>query len=263
MNTSILQKIKKYKIKEIQNLKENFGIAHFEKKALNSPPPLGFFNKLKKNLLPNINIIAEIKKASPSKGIICKDFFPSDIAKSYQKFGASCISILTDYPSFQGKKEDLIAVRKISNLPILRKDFIFDEIQVYESRSIGSDCILIIMAALTDNEAACIEKTALQLGMDVILEIHNQKELERALLLNSKLIGINNRDLNSFITDLKTTAKLIEFIPKDYLAISESGIFSRNDIQFIMDHGVNSFLIGENFMKSNDIEKEFLKLLVN
>ena len=119
MSTSILQKIKKYKIKEIQNLKDNFGIVDFEKKSLKSPPPLGFFNKLKKNPAPNINIIAEIKKASPSKGIICKDFFPTDIARSYEKFGASCLSILTDYPSFQGKKEDLIAVRKISNLPIL------------------------------------------------------------------------------------------------------------------------------------------------
>ena len=261
MSTSILQKIKKYKIKEIQNLKETFGIDYFEKKAFNSPPPIDFFNKLKKNPAPDINIIAEIKKASPSKGIICKDFFPTDIAKSYEKFGASCLSILTDYPSFQGKQEDLIAVRKISNLPILRKDFIFDEIQVYESRAIGSDCILIIMAALTDNEAKCIEKKAIELGMDVILEIHNQKELERALLLNSKLIGINNRDLNSFITDLNTTADLIRFIPKDYLVISESGIFSKNDIKFIMDFEVNSFLIGENFMKSNNIEQEFLKLL--
>ena len=226
-----------------------------------SPPPIGFFNKLKKNPVPNINIIAEIKKASPSKGIICKDFFPTDIAKSYEKFGASCLSILTDYPSFQGKQEDLIAVRKISNLPILRKDFIFDEIQVYESRAIGSDCILIIMAALTDNEAKCIEKKAIELGMDVILEIHNQKELERALLLNSKLIGINNRDLNSFITNLNTTADLIKFIPNDYLVISESGISTKDDIKFIMDFEVNSFLIGENFMKSNNIEQEFLKLL--
>ena len=261
MSTSILQKIKKYKIKEIQNLKDNFGIDHFERKSLKSPPPLGFFNKLKKNPAPNINIIAEIKKASPSKGIICKDFFPTDIAKSYEKFGASCLSILTDYPSFHGKKEDLIAVRKISNLPILRKDFIFDEIQVYESRAIGSDCILIIMAALTDNEAKCIEKKAIELGMDVILEIHNQKELERALLLNSKLIGINNRDLNSFITNLNTTADLIKFIPNDYLVISESGISTKDDIKFIMDFEVNSFLIGENFMKSNNLEQEFLKLL--
>ena len=261
MSTSILQRIKKYKIKEIQNLKENFGIDHFVKKVLKTPPPLDFYNKLKKNLAPNVNIIAEIKKASPSKGIICKDFFPTSIAKSYEKFGASCLSILTDYPSFQGKKEDLMAVRKVSNLPILRKDFIFDEIQVYESRSIGSDCILIIMAALTDNEAACIEKRAIELGMDVILEIHNQKELERALLLDSKLIGINNRDLNSFITNLNTTADLIKFIPNDYLVISESGISTKDDIKFIMDFEVNSFLIGENFMKSNNLEQEFLKLL--
>ena len=263
MSTSILQKIKKYKIKEIQNLKDNFGIDHFERKSLKSPPPLGFFNKLKKNPAPNINIIAEIKKASPSKGIICKDFFPTDIAKSYEKFGASCLSILTDYPSFQGKHEDLIAVRKISNLPILRKDFIFDEIQVYESRSIGSDCILIIMAALTNKEASFIESKALELGMDVILEIHNQEELDRALCMNSRLIGINNRDLNSFQTDLTTTLNLAKQIPNDYTVISESGIFTRKDIELIMGCGVNSFLIGENFMKSKNIKNEFSKLLVN
>ena len=263
MKPSILQKIKKYKIKEIQNLKEHFGTAHFEKKAMCSPPPLGFLNKLKKNKHPSINIIAEIKKASPSKGVICKDFYPIDIAESYEKCGASCLSILTDNPSFQGKKEDLIEVRKKSKIPILRKDFIFDEIQVYESRSIGSDCILIIMAALSDNQASIIEKKAFELGMDVILEVHNQKELERALSLKSKLIGINNRDLNSFTTDLNTTLNLTKYIPKDYFVISESGIFTRNDIKFIMNCGINSFLIGENFMKSNDIKEEFLKLLDN
>jgi indole-3-glycerol phosphate synthase len=261
MKPSILQKIKNYKIKEIQTLKDNIGTAFFEKEAFNKTPPLGFLNKLNTIKLPKINIIAEIKKASPSKGIICHDFVPIDIAKSYEKYGASCISILTDNPSFQGKNEDLINVKQNSNIPILRKEFIFDEIQVYESRAIGSDCILIIMAALTDNEAKCIEKKAIELGMDVILEIHNQKELERALLLNSKLIGINNRDLNSFITNLNTTADLIKFIPNDYLVISESGISTKDDIKFIMDFEVNSFLIGENFMKSNNLEQEFLKLL--
>ena len=263
MKPSILQKIKKYKIKEIQTLKDHVGIASFEKKAFNTTPPIGFLNKLNTTNLPNINIIAEIKKASPSKGIFRKDFAPVDIAQSYEKCGASCISILTDEPSFQGKNEDLIAVRENSNIPILRKEFIFDEIQVYESRSIGSDCILIIMAALTNKEASFIESKALELGMDVILEIHNQEELDRALCMNSRLIGINNRDLNSFQTDLITTLNLAKQIPNDYTVISESGIFTRKDIELIMGCGVNSFLIGENFMKSKNIKNEFSKLLVN
>ena len=263
MKPSILQKIKNYKIKEIQTLKDNIGTAFFEKEAFNKTPPLGFLNKLNTIKLPKINIIAEIKKASPSKGIICHDFVPVDIAKSYEKYGASCISILTDNPSFQGKNEDLINVKQNSNIPILRKEFIFDEIQVYESRSIGSDCILIIMAALTNKEASFIESKALELGMDVILEIHNQEELDRALCMNSRLIGINNRDLNSFQTDLITTLNLAKQIPNDYTIISESGIFSRKDIELIMGCGVNSFLIGENFMKSKNIKNEFSKLLVN
>ena len=261
MKYSILQKIKKYKLKEIENLQENFGISFFEKKIFSSTPSNSFLNKLKKTKLPDINIIAEIKKASPSKGIICRDFHPATIAKSYEKFGASCISVLTDSPSFKGKNEDLIIVKDNTNIPLLRKDFIFNEIQVYESRSIGSDCILIIMAALNDFEASIIENKAFELGMDVILEIHNKKELDRALRLNSKIIGINNRDLNSFKTDLSTTLNLVKYIPSEYTIISESGIFTRDDINLIMDRGVNSFLIGENLMKSPDIKKEFSKLL--
>ena len=261
MTISILQKIKKYKIKEIDHLKDSFGTTFFKKKASECAPALGFFDKLRKTKIPGINIIAEIKKASPSKGVIRENFYPSEIAKSYEQFGASCISVLTDNPSFLGKNDDLISVRKISNLPILRKDFIFDEIQVYESRSIGSDCILIIMAALSDIEAVLIENKAMELGMDVILEVHNLQELERAMLLNSKLIGINNRDLNSFITDLSTTTMLKPHIPSDYLVISESGIFNRSDINKLILCGVNSFLIGENFMKSDNMKEEFSKFL--
>ena len=260
MPISILQKIKKYKIKEIDHLKESFGTAFFKKKASECAPALGF-DKLRKTKIPGINIIAEIKKASPSKGVIRENFYPSEIAKSYEQFGASCISVLTDNPSFLGKNDDLISVRKSSNLPILRKDFIFDEIQVYESRSIGSDCILIIMAALSDIEAVLIENKAMELGMDVILEVHNLQELERAMLLNSKLIGINNRDLNSFSTDLSTTTMLKPHIPSDYLVISESGIFNRSDINKLTLCGVNSFLIGENFMKSDNMKEEFSKFL--
>ena len=157
----------------------------------------------------------------------------------------------------------MINVKKNSSIPILRKDFIFDEVQVFESRSIGSDCILIIMAALSNSEAICIENRAFDLGMDVILEVHNYEELDRAFSLNSKLIGINNRDLNTFKTDLNTTLKLNEYIPSDYTVISESGIFNRFDIEVITNNGINSFLIGENFMKSKNIEEEFSKLFGN
>jgi len=258
---SILQKIKGYKIEEIHDLKAKNSLKGLEAQALSAPAPRGFLQKLISKSFPNINIIAEIKKASPSKGVFRQDFDPAIIARCYQKSGASCISVLTDFPSFQGTQRDLEIAKESSELPILRKDFIFDEIQVLESRSMGADCILIIMAALSDSEAKHIERSAFDLNMDVILEVHNLEELERALTLNSKLIGINNRDLNTFQTDLKTTKNLCRYIPHGYHIISESGLLSRSDLDSICEHNINSFLIGENFMKSHDIEYEFRKLL--
>ena len=261
MKPSILQKIKNYKIKEIQTLKDNIGTAFFEKEAFNTTPPLGFHNKLSTIKLPKINIIAEIKKASPSKGVINTNFDPARIARSYQRAGASCISVLTDFPSFHGTAQDLIIAKKNSKLPILRKDFIFDEIQVLESRVMGADCILIIMAALSNSEAVAIENIAIDLNMDVILEVHNREELDRALTLQSKLIGINNRDLNTFQTDLGTSNYLKAFIPDEYHVISESGLSSKNDLNKLCKNKINSFLIGETFMKSKNIEDDFKKLL--
>jgi len=261
MPPTILQKIKSYKIKEINDLKTNFGFTQLEKEAFAMSPPQGFLSNLLNKKFPKINIIAEIKKASPSKGLICKNFDPAIIAKSYEEAGATCISVLTDFPSFQGSSEDLKIAKKNSNLPFLRKDFIFDEIQVLESRAMGADCILIIMAALSNIEAKKIEKKAFELNMDVILEVHNLEELNRAFTLKSKLIGINNRDLNTFHTNINTTKYLQQYIPNGYHVISESGIFSKKEINSIYEHKINSFLIGENFMRSNNIKNEFSKLL--
>ena len=262
MSSSILKNIRNYKELEIQHLKENVGLKFLEKEALKAKDTRGFLHKLLNRRLPDINIIAEIKKASPSKGIICQDFHPKQIAKSYQKAGAACISVLTDFPSFHGKSDDLRAARHNTTIPILRKDFIFDECQVIESRAMGADCILLIMAALSDLEAKRIEEEAFNWDMDVIIEIHNQKELDRALGLKSKLIGINNRNLNTFKTDLSTTKVLRQFIPNDYHIISESGLSKSSDIFEIKEHGINSFLIGENFMKSENIELEFRNLFI-
>ncbi len=261
MSPSILEQIKHYKLEEIDTLKKNIGLGLLEKNALTAIPPRGFLDKLTKVTIPKVNIIAEIKKASPSKGIIKKNFDPAVIAQIYQESGASCISVLTDSPSFHGKAEDLEIAKENSNIPILRKDFIFDEVQVFESRSMGADCILIIMAALSNSEAKRIETLAFDLKMNVILEVHNKKELDRALDLKSKLIGINNRNLNTFETDLDTTINLSEFIPDGYHVISESGLSSREDIKKMCKNGINSFLIGEMFMRSNNINDEFKRLL--
>ena len=263
MVASILQKIKDYKVKEIESLKTIHSLKNWEEKALKAQPPIGFLKKLKEKKLPTFNIIAEIKKASPSKGIIRKNFDPASIAMTYDEAGATCISVLTDGPSFQGKPEDLKIVRRNSTLPILRKEFIFDEIQVFESRYLGADCILIIMAAVSDSEAIAIEKVALDLDMDIIIEVHNRIELDRALQLKSKLIGINNRDLNTFKTDLNTTKSLNKFIPNEYHVISESGLLNREDLEIVAKNNINSFLIGETFMRSENIKNDFKKLLGN
>ena len=261
MVASILQKIKKYKLKEIEKLREVRTMKEWEEEALKGPPIRGFLNRLEEKKLPYFNIIAEIKRASPSKGIIRTNFDPENLAKIYYQAGATCISVLTDGPSFQGKSDDLKIVRKSSPLPVLRKEFIFDEIQVLESRFLGADCILIIMAAVSDSEAKAIEKMALDLNMDCIIEIHNQNELDRALKLGSRLIGINNRDLNTFKTDLNTTKSLKMFIPDEYHVISESGLQNRKDLEKVSESNINSFLIGETFMRSKNIIKDFNNLL--
>ncbi|MCE3232609.1 MAG: indole-3-glycerol-phosphate synthase [Rickettsiaceae bacterium] len=208
-------------------------------------------------------LIAEIKKASPSKGIIRADFEPALIAKAYEEGGAACISVLTDIPYFQGKDEYINVVKRMSSLPVLRKDFILDPYQVVESRALGADCILLIMAALSDEQAIMLEEQAVQLGLDVLVEVHNEQELFRALKLKTKLIGINNRDLKTLKIDIATTEILAPLVPSDRIVVCESGIYSPEDIERINDSKVRAFLVGESLMVQQDVKAATMKLLGN
>ena len=261
MSETILDSIKKYKIKEIELLKKSTSINSLEKKAMEASKPLNFLKALRSKEKKAFGIIAEVKKASPSKGIIRQDFNVSELAQAYQKGGAACLSILTDFPSFKGKNEYIKEAKKKSTLPVLRKDFLYDPYQVVESRSIGADCILIIMATVTDNQAAEIECTALDWSMDVLIEVHNHEELNRALKLRSKLIGINNRNLKTFEIDLKITEELAPLIPSDYLIVSESGFYDLEDLNRMKQINVNSFLIGESLMRRKNVQRAIEDLL--
>lgn len=206
-------------------------------------------------------LIAELKKASPSKGIIRENFNPSEIAIAYEKGGATCLSVLTDEKYFQGKDEYIRQVKNSVDLPILRKDFILDVYQVLESRVLGANCILIIMAAVDDKLAQDLIQSAHSFGMDVLIEIHNLEELERALKLDNKLIGVNNRDLKTLEISLATTEQLIQHIPAEYTVVCESGIEEQNDILRMKNSGVYSFLVGSSLMQQNNIEKAVQKLI--
>ena len=257
----ILEKIKTYKIKEIKEAKLKFSVSSLEEKVLRQLPTLGFEKTLRKKQKSSYAIIAEIKKASPSKGIIRTDFNVGEIAHIYETGGASCLSVLTDFPSFMGQKHYIKEARRTSYLPILRKDFLYDPYQVLETRALGADCILIIMAAVSDQQAKDLEETAIYWGLDVLIEVHNTEELERALKLKSKFIGINNRDLKTFNTDLKTTIELAAKIPEGYLIVSESGLNSKNDLVEMAKLKIRSFLIGESLMRKKDIKKAIEELL--
>lgn len=218
-------------------------------------PCRGFQKALHFKVAANqIGLIAEVKKASPSKGVIREDFDPPIIAKSYESAGAACVSVLTDTPYFQGEDRFLEQVRETILLPVLRKDFMLDPYQIVESRALGADCILLIMAALEDAQALELEAAASELGMDVLVEVHNQEELERALQLTSKLIGINNRNLKTLEVDLHTTEQLVRKIPKGYTVVCESGIADYDDVLHIKSVGVSCFLIGESLMRKKNIE---------
>ena len=197
-------------------------------------------------------IIAEIKKASPSKGVIREDFQPAEIARSYEKAGAACLSVLTDQDFFQGHEDYLVQARAACSLPVIRKDFIVSPYQVYEARAMGADCILLIAAALDDKVVAELNELAGQLGMDVLIEVHNAEELQRALKLDNRLLGINNRNLHTFDVSLETTYSLLDSIPDDRLVVTESGIHLSDDIAAMFDHDVKAFLVGEAFMRADD-----------
>ena len=224
----------------------------------------GFKNSLIKSVEKNnIAVIAEMKKASPSLGLIRKEYEPEELAQHYAKANAACLSVLTDEPFFQGSIEHLTSVRKSVDLPLLRKDFIIDEYQVYESRFQGADCILLIAAALTQNQLKDYYQLAIELKLDVLVEVHTYEEVEKALSINANLIGINNRNLKTFEVDLETTKHLTQYIPQEVLVVSESGIKTREDVQKICSYGVSIFLVGEAFMKADNPGRELKNIFFN
>jgi indole-3-glycerol phosphate synthase len=261
---SMLAKICADKLEHIKRQKSIISLVEIEEKAANSGPCRNFANALLMKAQNKQNaLIAEIKKASPSKGVIRENFDPANIAALYEKGGATCISVLTDEPYFGGKDENLLLTRNASKLPILRKDFMLDSYQVFEARALGADCILLIMAALSDTQAKELEDIAFSLGIDVLLEVHDEDELVRALQLKSKLIGINNRSLVTLKVDLDNTARLAPEIPTGYTMVCESGINTHSDIMQINKLGVYSFLVGESLMREDDIESATRKLLLS
>ena len=236
-------------------------LAALDHDAAAQTPPRGFRAALEARAKDGFGLIAEIKKASPSKGLIREDFHPADHARAYEAGGAACLSVLTDAPYFQGHEDFLIAARSACSLPVLRKDFMVDPWQVAEARAIGADAILIIVAALDDGQMAEIEAAALERGMDVLVEVHNEAEMERAASLKSRLIGINNRDLKRFVTDIAITERLAPLPPAGTLLVSESGIAGYADLQRLAGCGARCFLVGESLMRHSDVEKATRELL--
>ncbi|MBL7003181.1 MAG: indole-3-glycerol phosphate synthase TrpC [Gammaproteobacteria bacterium] len=246
----ILQEIVNSKLEEVKQRSSLVGLERIKLAAGKADAARGFTQALlAKKEQGESAVIAEIKKASPSKGIICKDFNPGRFAKGYAKGGAACLSVLTDEKYFKGDIFSLVMARKECDLPVLRKDFIIDEYQIYESRAMAADCILLIVAILDDQQLSSFHEIAQSLGMDVLVEVHNEEEMARALKLDLKMVGINNRNLKTFETSLYTTLALQNMVPDGCLLVTESGILSKEDVRFMRDHEVNAFLVGEAFMR--------------
>lgn len=249
MSATILDEIIARKQSELDSRKRKTPLNSLRAAARDAPPVRGFRSALNSR---ESAVIAEIKKASPSKGVIREEFDPSLIALSYQQHGAVCLSVLTDEFFFQGSDATLCTAREMTQLPVLRKDFIVNEYQIFETRVLPADCLLLIVAALDQKQLESFHEIGLELGLDVLVEVHNEEELEAALAIDARLVGINNRDLKTFNTDLSITERLVAKIPTSVKVVSESGIHNRTDVGRLLACGVNAFLVGEAFMRAHD-----------
>ncbi|MEZ2743946.1 indole-3-glycerol phosphate synthase TrpC [Halopseudomonas bauzanensis] len=258
---TILENIVARKYEEVKENRARISLDELHRLAASADAPRGFAQALRQRATAQQPaVIAEVKKASPSKGVIRENFNPAEIAVSYQQGGAACLSVLTDIDFFQGSPEYLQQARAACDLPVIRKDFMVDPYQVVEARAMGADCILLIVASLEDGQMAELNAAAVELGMDVLVEVHDGAELDRALQLDTPLVGINNRNLHTFEVSLDTTLQLLPRVPADRLAVTESGILTRADVELMLDNGVYSFLVGEAFMRASDPGAELKRL---